>query len=96
MRPTSGYGLHRGSRFAACVLALASSVACGHAARTEEARSALDVGDAECARDEQLEPAVAQQDETGDRTAEREGDGGADHGVEPRRTAQEARLAGDL
>lgn len=47
MRPTSGYGLHRGSRFAACVLALASSVACGHAARTEEARSALDVGDAE-------------------------------------------------
>ena len=41
--------------------------------------------DAEGAGDEQLEPAVAQQDEPGDRAAEGEREHSADDGVEPRR-----------
>ena len=52
--------------------------------------------DAEGAGDEQLEPAVAQQDEPGDGAAEREREDRADDAVEPRRAPQEARVADDV
>ncbi len=52
--------------------------------------------DAEGTGDEQLEPAVAEQDEAGDRTAEREGDSGGDEAVEARRALQKPHLANDL
>ncbi|MDQ1131186.1 hypothetical protein QE381_003314 [Microbacterium sp. SORGH_AS 888] len=52
--------------------------------------------DAEGSGDEQLEPAVAQQDESGDRAAEAEGDRAADECVEPGRSAEESAFADDL
>ena len=52
--------------------------------------------DAERAGDEQLEPAVAQQDEPGDRAAEREHEDGPDDAVEPGRPPQEAHVADDV
>ncbi len=52
--------------------------------------------DAECGRDEQLEPAVSQQDEACDATAEREQEGCRDGAVEHVGAAQQARLADDF
>ena len=46
--------------------------------------------------DEQLEPAVAEQDEPGHAAAEGEEDRGADRGVEADRALQQAGLADDL
>jgi len=52
--------------------------------------------DAERGGDQQLEPAVPQEDEPGDRAAEPDRDRGADDSVEPRRAGQQAAVADDL
>jgi hypothetical protein len=52
--------------------------------------------DAERARDEQLEPAVSEQDETGDRASEGENDAGGDEAVEAGRALQQPHLTDDL
>jgi hypothetical protein len=52
--------------------------------------------DAEGRGDEQLEPAVAEEDEAGDRSAEAERDGSADEGVEDGGAGEEPALANDL
>ena len=52
--------------------------------------------DAERCGDEQLEPAVTEQDEAGDAAAEGEQQCGAHEGVEPGRSAEEPGLADDL
>ncbi len=50
--------------------------------------------DAEDSGDDQLEPAVTQQDEGGDRSAEAERDRGADDDVEPRRALEQSASRG--
>jgi hypothetical protein len=52
--------------------------------------------DAERGGDQELEPAVAEEDESGDRAAEAEDDGGADEGVEDTGADEESALANDL
>ncbi len=52
--------------------------------------------DAEDTGDDELEPAVTQQDEAGDRSAEAERDRGADDDVEPRRALEQSGLTHDL
>ena len=52
--------------------------------------------DAEGGGDEQLEPAVAEEDEAGDRSAEAEGDRRGDDGVENRGAGEEPAFANDL
>src|SRR5690606_41785575 len=51
--------------------------------------------DAEGTRDEQLIPALTQQDEARDAAAESRDDEGADEGVEPRRAPEQPGLADD-
>ena len=51
---------------------------------------------AERRSDQQLEPAVAQQDEAGDAPGKAEGDQCSDERVEPGRAAEQSRLADDL
>ncbi len=51
--------------------------------------------DAERRRHQQLEPAVAEQDESGDRTAEAEDEERSDKGVEPGRAGEETGLLHD-
>ena len=52
--------------------------------------------DAERGSHEQLQPAVAEQDESGDGTAEGESDRAADSGVEPGRALEQPEFADDL
>lgn len=55
--------------------------------------------DADCSSNQQLEPAVAQQDESGDAASEENNEYGANHPVEPRSAAEESGItngAGDL